>query len=123
MQKLRERLEDLRTAMDLSQIKIANNIQITQQQYSKYETGASEVPLTVLVDLANFHQVSTDYLLGRIDCRYSNHILVDEAVPGMTLGAVLELFITLSPYSRAAVIEQIEMRALKEKAMQMPSKR
>ena len=42
-------------------------LHVTQSTYSRYERGALEVPLDVLVRLAQFYHTSTDYLLGRTD--------------------------------------------------------
>ena len=40
---------------------------VNQSTYSRYERGALEVPLDVLVRLAQFYHTSTDYLLGLTD--------------------------------------------------------
>ena len=61
------RIRDLREDSDLSQEHIANMLHVTQSTYSRYERGALEVPLEVLVQLAAFYGTSTDYLLGLTD--------------------------------------------------------
>ena len=61
------RIRDLREDSDLSQEHIANMLHVTQSTYSRYERGALEVPLDVLVRLAQFYHTSTDYLLGLTD--------------------------------------------------------
>lgn len=38
-----------------------------QSLYSKYERSEREVPLAILVALADFYKVSVDYLIGRTD--------------------------------------------------------
>ena len=63
------RIRDLREDSDLSQEHIANMLHVTQSTYSRYERGALEVPLDVLVRLAAFYHTSTDYLLGLTDER------------------------------------------------------
>ncbi|WP_109726372.1 helix-turn-helix domain-containing protein [Ruminococcus flavefaciens] len=60
-----QRLKDLREDKDLQQIDIANLLNTTQPQYSRYETGERELPIRHLVTLANFYGVSADYILGR----------------------------------------------------------
>lgn len=62
-----ERLKELRQESKLSQQEIANILEIRQQQYSRYESGTRELPIHLLVKLADFYEVSTDYLLGRSD--------------------------------------------------------
>ena len=60
------RIRDLREDRDLSQAQIAQVIQTTQQQYSKIETGRSDISGEKLKLLAKFYNVSVDYILGLI---------------------------------------------------------
>ena len=60
-----QRLKDLREDSDLKQSDIAELLQTTQQQYSKYERGKINVPVEVFIKLADYYNVSVDYLLGR----------------------------------------------------------
>lgn len=59
------RLRDLREDRDLTQETIGKLLDTTQQQYYKYEKGIQEIPAHHLITLADFYQVSVDYLLGR----------------------------------------------------------
>ena len=59
-----QRLRDLREDHDLSQGKIAELLQVSQQHYSLYETGKRELPMHHFVTLAKFYNVSLDYLAG-----------------------------------------------------------
>ena len=58
-------LRDLREDRDLNQETIGKLLGTTQQQYYKYEKGIQEIPAHHLITLADFYQVSVDYLLGR----------------------------------------------------------
>lgn len=60
-----QRLKDLREDMDLQQADVARLLKTTQPQYSRYETGERELPIRHLVTLADFYNVSADYILGR----------------------------------------------------------
>ncbi len=62
-----QRLRDLREDNDLKQADIASLLQTTQPQYSRYENGDREIPVRHLITLADFYQVSIDYILGRTD--------------------------------------------------------
>ena len=62
-----QRLRDLREDADLFQKDIARPLQCTQVCYSQYELGKRDIPTDVLIRLADFYHVSTDYLLGRTD--------------------------------------------------------
>lgn len=59
------RLRDLREDRDLSQREVAKLLEMSQTGYSKYETGENDIPTSVLQRLADFYNVSVDYLLGR----------------------------------------------------------
>ena len=61
------RLRDLREDHDLMQKEIAAVLGIQQTVYSRYERGFQTIPLEHLIKLADYYQVSTDYLLGRTD--------------------------------------------------------
>lgn len=59
------RIRDLREDRDLTQQQIADHLHIKQNTYSQYENGQRQLPLSVLIALADFYQVSTDYILER----------------------------------------------------------
>ena len=59
-----QRIRDLREDADLSQREMAEALNCSQQAYSNYELGQRDIPTSVLVRLARFHNTSVDYLLG-----------------------------------------------------------
>lgn len=64
MKELREMIRDLRIDHDLKQKEVAQILNIAQQTYSNYERGHRQIPAWVIVELAKYYEVSTDYLLG-----------------------------------------------------------
>lgn len=62
-----ERLKGLRKERGLYQKDIANYLEVDRTTYVKYETGASEPDTETLSKLADFFNVSLDYLVGRDD--------------------------------------------------------
>ena len=58
------RLRDLREDRDLNQTQVAEILNTTQTQYSRWERGAQEIPLHHFITLAKFYRVSLDYLAG-----------------------------------------------------------
>ena len=64
-----ERLKEIREDKDLLQKDIAKILDITQVQYSQYETGVRVIPIYHLIKLASFYNTSVDYLLGLTDER------------------------------------------------------
>lgn len=63
------RIRDLREDRDLTQRQIATILQTHQTTYSSYELGKLSVPIPVLHKLADFYNVSIDYLLCRTDIK------------------------------------------------------
>lgn len=57
-------IKNLREDKDLTQIQIANFLNVTQTTYSRYESGILDIPSSSLIKLAEFHNTSVDYLLG-----------------------------------------------------------
>ncbi len=64
-----ERLKEIREDKDLLQKDIAKILNITQVQYSRYETGLRVIPVYHLEKLALFYHTSIDYLIGLTDER------------------------------------------------------
>ena len=62
-----ERLRDLREDRDLTQADIAELLQTTQEQISKYETGKQMMGIDKYIKLARYYNISLDYLTGMID--------------------------------------------------------
>jgi len=62
--KLFQRIRDLREDHDLTQEQVAQILCVKQATYSRYESGAINVPVDVLIKLASFYQTSVDYILG-----------------------------------------------------------
>ena len=67
--KFAQRLKELRKEKGLTQVEMAKFIDRTESNYQKLEYGTVNVPALTLEKLADFFDVSTDYLLGRDDRR------------------------------------------------------
>lgn len=64
-----ENIRSLRIDSGYTQKQIAVYLGISQNTYSQYEIGTLNYPVDVVVKLADFYGVSTDYLLGRTCCK------------------------------------------------------
>lgn len=63
-----ERMRDLREDNDLRQSDMADILNLTNQQsYQRYESGKVQMPLHLLIKLAEYYNVSLDYLCGLTD--------------------------------------------------------
>ncbi|MDE5860490.1 MAG: helix-turn-helix transcriptional regulator [Oscillospiraceae bacterium] len=61
------RIRDLREDKDMTQTQMAEILHCSQRIYSDYERGKVDIPTDILIGLAKFHKVSTDYILGISD--------------------------------------------------------
>lgn len=64
-----KRIKDLRVDNDLTQEDIAKYLNISQRTYSYYETGERNFPIDLLIELANYYQISIDYLVNRTNIK------------------------------------------------------
>ncbi len=60
-----ENIRNLREDHDKTQTELADYLNIKQTTYSKYELGKINIPIEMLIKLADFYDVSLDYLTGR----------------------------------------------------------
>ena len=67
MPTLCNRLKELRTLKKISQKNIAIELGISDRNYQRYEYGEVEPTASTLIALADFFNVSLDYLVGRSD--------------------------------------------------------
>ena len=114
MKPCHELLRGMREDRDLKQSQIADMISTTQQQYSKYETGESELPLRALVILAQFYGVSADYLVGIKEWSLGVPGLDKRVTKEKTAGDVMSEILSLEPAGRDAVVEYIALQKMKE---------
>ncbi len=61
------RLKELRKTRHLSQVRLAMDLNLSQNSISRYENGEREAGYETLIAIADYFQVSLDYLLGRTD--------------------------------------------------------
>lgn len=59
-----DRIKNLREDKDLTQKEVGRILNMSQTGYNQYEIGRNDIPTKVSIDLANFYNTSTDYILG-----------------------------------------------------------
>ena len=64
---LKEKIKQLRLEKEETQYTISKNLNIERYTYANWEQGRSEPSLNEIINLANYFNVSTDYLLGRTE--------------------------------------------------------
>lgn len=71
MIKCLSRLIELRKSAGLSQKQMSEIVNVSQSCLSRYERGKLSIPLTVVVAMAEYYDVSMDYIAGLTDKKYS----------------------------------------------------
>ncbi|MGN0522140.1 MAG: helix-turn-helix domain-containing protein [Eubacterium sp.] len=66
------RIRDLREDHDLKQRELGEILNCSQRVYSNYECGDLDIPTEILIKLADYYDVSTDYILNRTDKKKTN---------------------------------------------------
>ncbi|MDE7330466.1 MAG: helix-turn-helix domain-containing protein [Clostridia bacterium] len=66
------RLKQLRKEKGLSQLRLALDLNMNQNTISRYETGEREADYAALIQIADYFNVSVDYLLERTENRKMN---------------------------------------------------
>ena len=64
---LYQRIRELREGHDLTQVQMGKILSCSQRVYSNYERGELDIPTEILIKLADFYEVSVDYLLNRTE--------------------------------------------------------
>ena len=60
-----QRIEDLRVDHDLTQQDVADVLGCNREVYRRYEKGIRTIPIDFLIRLADYYNVSIDYIVGR----------------------------------------------------------
>lgn len=71
-----ERLKELRKKKGLSQKELTDRLNLNRSTYARYETSSTQPDYETLEKLADFFEVTTDYILGRSD---QPHLTEEEA--------------------------------------------
>ena len=64
---MNNRLRQLRKEKGYTQLKVALDLNLSQNSISRYESGAREAGYELLIRFAEYYHVSIDYILCRID--------------------------------------------------------
>lgn len=73
-----QRIQDLLRNKKMSQTKLADALEISPATMSRYVKGETDIPHTVLLKLARYFKVSTDFLLGLTDIPYTTNFDIDK---------------------------------------------
>ena len=64
-----ERIRNMREDNDITQSDMATHLNIHQTTYSDYELGNLNIPIPIIIKIADFYNTSIDYLVGRTNIK------------------------------------------------------
>ena len=67
-----QRIRDLRENNDRTQSEIAEVLHLQREVYRRYETGQREIPFNIAIMIAEYYNISLDYLAGRTNIKEVN---------------------------------------------------
>ena len=105
---------ELREDHDYSQSDIAAVLGISQQHYSKYETGEYELPLRHFITLAEHYAVSPDYLIGRCSYEEKKPLEMIYVTRDCSCEKLVQDILSLSEHGRQSVVEYVGLQKLRE---------
>ncbi len=117
-----EILRNLREDHELKQDTIAKHLGVVQQTYSNYEKGHTSLPLDYLIKLAEFYNVSSDFLLGLTTFQKPSIELDKVYAQGKTLGEIASILLTLSSDKRKMLLDFLGYLLAKQKEEQQKQK-
>ena len=95
-----EILAELRKDKGIRQKELAELMHVSASTISNYETGAHYPDVEKLMELADYFDVTTDYLLGRCVSNLSPDVFEKPVSSGMTVSDLINSFVRLAPKRR-----------------------
>lgn len=92
-----ELLAELRQDRHMTQDQLAKILYVSAGTISNYENNVHFPDVDRLAAMADYFNVTTDYLLGRCSVNVSPDVFEESITPGMTIGALIEEVKALSP--------------------------
>jgi transcriptional regulator with XRE-family HTH domain len=108
MLQLGDILSELREDRGLTQRELSKILHTSNSSISAYEIGQRIPSIDILIKLAEFFDVTTDYLLGISPSPLSPSVLSDELIRGTTIASVIEMLKAFTPEQSAAIMLIIE---------------
>lgn len=108
-----EFLAELRKERGLLQKEVANYLKVTVATISNYEKGVHSPDLNTLIKLADFFDVSTDYMLQRTNYKASISTLNKPLAADLTAGDLLNLTLDLDKQNMDALLDYYELLSLR----------
>lgn len=118
MCKIGATIAELRKEKKVGQKEVAALLSMSVPTISNYEKNVHAPDLPTLCKLADYYQVTTDYILGRTNYRCTPEVLDDYLTSDYTVNNIVNTLLTLNPDAREEVIHFVDY--IKNKSQQPP---
>lgn len=108
------RIMELRLEKGLYQKELASYLNLSVGTISNYEQGIHHPDLDTICRLADFFDVTTDYLLNRTPHRYDPAKLNQPISQDYTVGDLVNTTLELSPRGVSSLLDYIDLICLRE---------
>lgn len=109
------RLAELRKELKMRQKDLATHLNTSVSTVSNYENSVNAIDIETLDRLADFFNVTTDYLIGRTDYRCSPEKLQQFREEDVFIREINDTMLTLNPAARNSVVEFVRFIAQQHK--------
>lgn len=106
MAQFKDLFTELRRDTGLSQEDFAALFHQSGSTISSYETGRNQPSFDMLIQYADYFNVTTDYLLGRVPFDMSPSVFTDSFIDNVTIQDVISILV---PYATAAATANMKM--------------
>lgn len=108
--KIGKTILDLREHKGLSRKEVAEHLNLAYSTIAHYESGITIPPTEVILSLAEFYGVSSDYIIGRsvsrVDCTKALNLKLNKC---LTIGEAIEIICSLSKQDKEVLAYLIEL--------------
>ena len=101
---LGERLAELREMFGLTQQELSAKLHVSNSSISAYEKNTRDPSVSLLIAMAEYFDVSTDYLLGLSKYNHPPSVMTEQLANGITIEATIHALKTLSQKQRSAIL-------------------
>ncbi|MGO5051843.1 helix-turn-helix domain-containing protein [Lachnospiraceae bacterium LCP25S3_G4] len=114
-----EKLKILRDSKDITQKELANYLEVSRATVAGYETRNRQPDFDKLIRLAQYFQVSVDYLVGKDDLQSTDWQTAQKKLEKDIDQKIALLYSSLSLTSKQSALEYIELLRLKDKSQKI----
>jgi transcriptional regulator with XRE-family HTH domain len=107
-------LVELRREKGIYQKELATYLEVSTGTISNYEKGVHNPDLDALCKIADFYDISLDYMLGRTQYRYSLDTLNKHLAKDLTVSTFMNTVLEFSEQNISSLLDYVELLSLRE---------